>query len=419
MVPNLCKNVKPLITATPAFMERAAKVQSNSQVRRYYWQQAELLRNFEKDQADTCLIHRTSTSYKEELDEKSRACIAERLAKATLLLNVSLLVLKGIVVYKSGSYAVLSNVVDSAVDVTSGLIIWWVSEAIRTRDLHIYPRGRTRLEPLALFLIAFIMGLACLQASCHFISSKLIVYFIQLIVCLFALQVIFKSLEAIISQTVETYLEKSTLLIMILTVLTKFTMWTICKRFSDANLQILAKDHFNDCISNFFGILFAMLGQYLWNYLDPLGAILISAHLLCTWIQTASEQVSIIAGKTASPFIVSRLIKVCLDHEPSLRHIETVLAYHYGMKYLVEVHVVLDEQLSLKEAHDISESLQRKMENLQYVERAFVHVDYNLDHKPDDEHNITLAMRLQMQNAGRSWKHDLKVTRAPKGNAEL
>ncbi|KAL1234836.1 Metal tolerance protein [Trichinella spiralis] len=361
MVPNLCKNVKPLITTTPAFMERAAKVQSNSQVRRYYWQQAELLRNFEKDQADMCLIHRTSTSYKEELDEKSRACIAERLAKATLLLNVSLLVLKAIVVYKSGSYAVLSNVVDSAVDVTSGLIIWWVSEAIRTRDLHIYPRGRTRLEPLALFLIAFIMGLACLQ-------------------------VIFKSLEAIISQTVETYLEKSTLMIMILTVLTKFTMWTICKRFSDANLQILAKDHFNDCISNFFGILFAMLGQYLWNYLDPLGAILISAHLLCTWIETASEQVSIISGKTASPFIVSRLIKVCLDHEPSLRHIETVLAYHYGLKYLVEVHVVLDEQLSLKEAHDISESLQRKMENLQYVERAFVHVDYNLDHKPDDEH---------------------------------
>ncbi|XP_003371980.1 cation efflux family protein [Trichinella spiralis] len=337
MVPNLCKNVKPLITTTPAFMERAAKVQSNSQVRRYYWQQAELLRNFEKDQADMCLIHRTSTSYKEELDEKSRACIAERLAKATLLLNVSLLVLKAIVVYKSGSYAVLSNVVDSAVDVTSGLIIWWV---------------------------------------------------------------IFKSLEAIISQTVETYLEKSTLMIMILTVLTKFTMWTICKRFSDANLQILAKDHFNDCISNFFGILFAMLGQYLWNYLDPLGAILISAHLLCTWIETASEQVSIISGKTASPFIVSRLIKVCLDHEPSLRHIETVLAYHYGLKYLVEVHVVLDEQLSLKEAHDISESLQRKMENLQYVERAFVHVDYNLDHKPDDEHNITLAMRLEMQKCG-------------------
>ncbi|KRZ20185.1 Metal tolerance protein 5 [Trichinella pseudospiralis] len=323
MAPNLCKNVESLITTTPAFMERAAKVQSNSQVRQYYWQQAELLRNFEKDQADMCLAHRTSTSCKEKFDEKSQACIAERLAQATLLLNVSLLVLKGIAVYESGSYAVLSNVVDSAVDVTSGLIIWWV---------------------------------------------------------------IFKSLEAIISQTVKTYLEKRTLLIMILTVLTKFTMWTICRRFSDANLQILAKDHFNDCISNFFGILFAILGQHLWNYLDPLGAILISAHLLCTWIRTASEQVSIISGKTASPFIVSRLIKVCLDHEPSLRHIETVLAYHYGLKYLVEVHVVLDEQLCLKEAHDISESLQRKMENLPYVERAFVHVDYNLDHKPDDEH---------------------------------
>ena len=66
--------------------------------------------------------------------------------------------------------------------------------------------------------------------------------------------------------------------------------------------------------------------------------------------------------------------------------VDTVFAYHFGMKFLVEVHVVLDANLVLKQAHDISEQLQRKLETLPYVERAFVHVDYDTLHRPEMEH---------------------------------
>ena len=46
---------------------------------------------------------------------------------------------------------------------------------------------------------------------------------------------------------------------------------------------------------------------------------------------------------------------------------------------IVELHVVMDPIISLKESHDISEPLQLKLMMLPYVECAFVHCDYECD----------------------------------------
>ena len=46
----------------------------------------------------------------------------------------------------------------------------------------------------------------------------------------------------------------------------------------------------------------------------------------------------------------------------------------------------MDEATPLKISHDVSQTLQRKLEGLADVERAFVHVDYENDHDPHHEH---------------------------------
>jgi hypothetical protein len=61
-------------------------------------------------------------------------------------------------------------------------------------------------------------------------------------------------------------------------------------------------------------------------------------------------------------------------------------AYHAGQNYYVEVDVVMDEELPLKVTHDVGQSLQRKLEGLADVERAFVHVDYDHFHDVHEEH---------------------------------
>ena len=51
--------------------------------------------------------------------------------------------------------------------------------------------------------------------------------------------------------------------------------------------------------------------------------------------------------------------------------------------------------MDLKQAHDIGESLQQKVEKFPDVERAFVHVDYNFEHIPSDEHKIIWWLKME------------------------
>ena len=106
------------------------------------------------------------------------------------------------------------------------------------------------------------------------------------------------------------------------------------------------------------------------------------------WFLTCREQIGILSGKSASPELIKRIINICYDHDPRIRSIDTVLAYHFGTKYLAEVHVVMNEEEKLKVVHNISETLQNKIEALPFVEHAFVHVDYESSHRPETEHKI-------------------------------
>jgi divalent metal cation (Fe/Co/Zn/Cd) transporter len=53
-----------------------------------------------------------------------------------------------------------------------------------------------------------------------------------------------------------------------------------------------------------------------------------------------------------------------------IKKIDTVRAFYFGTSYLVEVDIVLPETMLLKEAHDIGEELQKKIERLAEVERV-------------------------------------------------
>lgn len=46
----------------------------------------------------------------------------------------------------------------------------------------------------------------------------------------------------------------------------------------------------------------------------------------------------------------------------------------------------MDPETKLRESHDVSQELQRKLEGLADVERAFVHVDYDYEHDVNEEH---------------------------------
>ena len=51
----------------------------------------------------------------------------------------------------------------------------------------------------------------------------------------------------------------------------------------------------------------------------------------------------------------------------------------------------MDKDSRLKDTHDVSEALQNSIESLPDVERAFIHVDYEYEHKAIDEHKQAVS----------------------------
>lgn len=70
------------------------------------------------------------------------------------------------------------------------------------------------------------------------------------------------------------------------------------------------------------------------------------------------------------------LLYLTMRFAKTIKQIQGLQAYHAGDKLNVEVDIVLDENMSLRDSHDLGESLQYVLESVPTVDRAFVHQDY-------------------------------------------
>ena len=172
-------------------------------------------------------------------------------------------------------------------------------------------------------------------------------------------------------------------------------------------MRAVAHDHLNDVFSNIVALVCGVIGKRMSKVtlmdescifissaaaalsgsikktevvvVDPVGAILVSFYIIFCWGKQLREQVRNLTGYKAEPEFLQQITWVTLHHSPFIRQIDTVRAFHFGTSFLVEVEIILPETMSLKEAHDIGDSLKEKLEKVPEVELAFVHLDYTVD----------------------------------------
>ncbi|MBA0573769.1 hypothetical protein Golob_001026 [Gossypium lobatum] len=177
--------------------------------------------------------------------------------------------------------------------------------------------------------------------------------------------------------------EKWMIGIMVSVTLVKFVLMLYCRRFQNEIVKAYAQDHFFDVITNSIGLGTAVLAIKFYWWIDPLGAILIALYTMGNWANTVMDNVWALIGKTAPPEYLAKLTYLIWNHHEEIRHIETVRAYTFGSQYFVEVHIVLPQDMTLPQSHNIGQTLEDKLEQLPEVERAFVHVDFDTIHPPE------------------------------------
>ena len=117
--------------------------------------------------------------------------------------------------------------------------------------------------------------------------------------------------------------------------------------------------------------------------------------------QCTPLQVQKIVGYKAPKEFVEKVELMAHEHH-SLIKVDCTRAYHFGARYNVELEVIMPGELTLRESHDIGLELQHKIESLEEVERAFVHIDY--EERSEPEHKVERLLLQQAQLVKRHHK---------------
>jgi cation diffusion facilitator family transporter len=273
--------------------------------------------------------------------------------------NVFLFALQLTASILSGSLALFASSADSFMDVASSFVLFFASKIASQHNLIDYPVGKSRFEPVGIIIFATLMSTL-------------------------SLQILITSIQSLINGNRDIAIGTVSIICISVAIATKTILYLYCKSLKQFPVaKVYMTDHRNDIFLNSTAIVFSILAEkFLW-YIDPVGAILIALGIIYTWIGTAREHVTLLAGKSADPAFLSKITYISLTHDPQIKQIDTCRAYHSGNNYFVEVDVVFPPETLLYQAHDIGESLQIKLESLDDVDRAFVHLDYETDHKPE------------------------------------
>ena len=285
-----------------------------------------------------------------------------QVASLSLWANICLLILKIFGSVFSGSLSVISTLIDSALDLFASLVFYFVGRTMKKRSTGKYPVGKRRLEPLAVIFVASVMGTA-------------------------AVEIVIISVQSMLSDPPVPTADAVTISIVAVVVAVKFFLYLVCRLIHTPSAQALAADHINDVVSNSVALVALILANKVSVYFDGSGAILVSIFIVVNWSMEGLGHVRNLAGHVAPRHLLQQVTWIALHHNDNIISVDTVRGFGFGNENIVEVDIVLPETMTLHETHDISESLQIRLEELEGVERAYVHADYATDHKASDEHN--------------------------------
>ncbi|CAH8384620.1 unnamed protein product [Eruca vesicaria subsp. sativa] len=330
---------------------------------KYYERQLATLKSFEE--VESLIARSEEHVIDEKVVEEDRA---ERAAQEMAMqisnwANIFLLGLKIYATIKSGSIAIAASTLDSLLDLMAGGILWFTHLSMKNINIYKYPIGKLRVQPVGIIIFAAVM------ATLGF-------------------QVLLVAADKLIANEPSEKMSHDQLIwlysIMLSATAIKLVLWIYCKSSRNHIVRAYAKDHHFDVVTNVLGLVSAVLGNAFYWWIDPVGAILLAIYTIINWFGTVMENAVSLIGQAAPPEVLQKLTYLVLRQvADNIRCVDTVRAYTFGVLYFVEVDIELPENLPLKEAHAIGETLQIKLEELPEVERAFVHLDFESHHKPE------------------------------------
>lgn len=270
----------------------------------------------------------------------------------TLLGNALLAGVKSFVAYISGSSAIYADAINSVSDVLySILLVLGLRLSQQPPDIS-HPQGHSRFEPFAALLVTISMTVAGVEAVRASVAR-----FIQGGA---AIELGWPVLAMAVSVTIKVFMF--------------IFVRKIADRVSSPGLGAAAKDNLSDVITSLAAFLGILGSNIISPLLDPVAGIFVAFWIFKNvWI-TAKENLGYLTGAGADEDLRKKLLST-VQGIKGVEDVHHIITEYVGPRLVVEMHINIDGDITLNQAHTISDQAAEELEKLPEVDRAYVHVE--------------------------------------------
>ena len=271
-----------------------------------------------------------------------RAKIAKETSFLGLISNIMAALLKVILYTFTGSISILSDAVNNITDCVSSIIsIFGIKLAAKPRDRD-HPYGHGRLE----YLISLVVSGIVLSVGFQFLRTSV----------------------GKILHPVEISYPKSTIVVLIITIFIKFWQASfyaqVARAIDSTTLKAQEKDSLSDTLITLVVIVAIVIEKFTGKILDGYVGVLVALFILYTAISLIYETISIILGRGLSEE-TKHEIKSKVSTYDGISNVHNMMVTDFGPdNIIVLIDAALDYNLTLEEAHNIVDKVEREVSEL-------------------------------------------------------
>ncbi|WP_135821355.1 cation diffusion facilitator family transporter [Halostella litorea] len=270
-----------------------------------------------------------------------------------LVANLALALAKGGVWYWTGSLAVGSEAVNSLADCAySVVVLAGLYLTTQPPDFE-HPHGHERIEPFVSLFIALAI----------FAVGGVVFY---------------SAVTDILAGEVAVTHGWAAVVVLVATAAVKYGLYRYCLRVGEENsspaVRAAAVDNRNDILTAaaaLVGVAGAGMG---FPVLDPLAAGVVSVGIVYTGVEIVRDNVNYLVGGAPPEDLRAEIVARALSH-PDVEGVHDVIAHYVGPEIDVSLHVEVEGDRTLREAHAIETAIIQSIRELPEVDDAYVHVD--------------------------------------------
>lgn len=267
------------------------------------------------------------------LEIRARSTVGRKSTAFGVAINVVLAFIKISSGILGHSYALVADGVESILDVLSAMVVWGgLKIAARPPDRN-HPYGHARAESIAALLVALVLIIAAVGIAIESVREILTPHHAPAAFTLFVLLGVIGIKEGLFR-----FLNK------------------IGRSIESTAMQVDAWHHRSDAMTSaaaFIGISIALVGGKGYESADDWFALLACGIIAYNGYRLSRAAISELMDEAPDPEIENRIRAVASEME-SVEAFEKCRVRKSGFGYFVELHVIVDGEISVREGHDIA-----------------------------------------------------------------